>query len=108
MINRTTLLGRLTADPRVKVFENDVKAVSFTLAVDRSYGQDHETDFIPVVAWRKTADICEKYLSKGSLCGIAGRLQSRSYTAEDGSRRSVVEVLAEEVQLLSRSDTPEE
>ena len=104
MINRTTIIGRLTSDPRIKVFEGDVRVASFTLAIDRSYSAEHETDFIPVTAWRKTAEIIEKYLSKGCLCGVTGRLQSRSYDPGDGTKRYVVEVVADEVQLLQSAE----
>ena len=107
MINNVTLIGRLTADPTVKVLEGDVKVANFTLAVEKTYkNKDGEKDanFINIVAWRKTAELIEKYLKKGNMCGIQGSIETRSYEAQDGTRHYVTEVLANEIQLINTTN----
>ena len=116
-MNVVTLIGRLTRDPQIRYASQSQMAVAnFTLAVDRPRsrdGQDKEADFPDIVAFGKTAEIIEKYASKGSQIGISGRLQTRSY--EKGGRKVyVTEVVAERVELLGRkqdavkpSDAPE-
>ena len=82
MLNKAILIGRLTKDPETKYAQNGTAVTNFTLAVDRTFknkdGQK-EADFIPVVSWRKTAELCEKYLSKGSQVAVSGRIQTRSH-----------------------------
>ena len=100
MINRTVLLGRLTADPELRHTSSDLAVTSFSIAVDRSYvkaGEERQTDFFNIVAWRSTAEFICRYFCKGSLIAIDGKLQSRKYTATDGTNRTVIEVLAENV-----------
>ena len=110
MINKTLLIGRLTKDPDVKKFQDGTAVASFTLAVDRRFRNktgEREADFIPVVAWRKTAELLEKYTCKGDMLAVSGRIQTRSYETQDGSKRYVTEVVADEVQFLQtreRSD----
>ena len=104
MINKVILIGRLTRDPETRVLASGSSVSTFTLAVDRTFkSRDGErgTDFIPIVVWGKTAELCEQYLKKGSLTGIAGRIQTRSYEAKDGSNRHVTEVVAEEISFLT-------
>ena len=111
MLNKVVLIGRLTKDPESKVFDSGSEVCTFTLAVDRNFkGQDGEkaTDFIPIVAWRKTAELCGKYLEKGRQTAVSGRIQTRSYKAKDGTMRYVTEVVAEEVTFLgSKKDNKE-
>lgn len=95
-MNSVNLMGRITAEPELKTTPNGVSVVSFTLAVDRSYtpkGQEKQTDFINCVAWRNTAEFISRYFSKGQRMAVSGELQQRSYTANDGSKRSVYEVV---------------
>lgn len=103
MINRTVLVGRLTRDPELRRTQQGDAVTSFTLAVNRNYtasdGQQ-QADFINCVVWRKIAENVEKYCSKGSLVGIEGRLQSRSYDNNQGQKVFVVEVLCDSVQFL--------
>lgn len=110
MLNKAILIGRLTRDPELKYLQNGTAVASFTLAVDRTFKNkdgEKEADFIPVVAWRKTAELCGKYLAKGSQAAISGRIQTRSYDANDGSKRYVTEVVADEVQFIgSKADNP--
>ena len=106
-MNRINLVGRLTKDSELKYTPNGVAVCSFTLAVDRNFknGQgEREADFIPVVVYRQLAELCAEYLSKGKLAGIDGRLQVRTYQAQDGQRRWVYEVVADNVQFLSPKD----
>ena len=99
-MNVCTLMGRLTADPELMNTQNGVSVVRFTLAVDRSYtpkGQEKQTDFINCVAWRNTAEFISRYFRKGNRMAVKGELQQRSYTANDGSKRSVYEVVVDGV-----------
>ena len=105
-MNKVTLIGRLTKDPELKFTPGAGTAVAtFTVAVDRRLpnkdGQ-READFIPIVVWGKQAENTANYMSKGKLIAIAGRIQTRSYDAKDGTKRYVTEVVAEEVQFLDK------
>lgn len=102
MINNVTLVGRLVAPPDLRKTPNNVSSLQGTLAVNRNFKNENgerEADFINFKAWRGTADIIAQYCSKGSLIGLTGRLQVRSYE-KDGQRRYVTEVVAESVALL--------
>lgn len=106
-MNRVVLIGRLTKDPELQFLPGSGTAVTkFTLAVDRRFSKDgqKEADFIPIVVWKKTAESSANYLSKGKLASVAGRIQTRSYEAKDGSRRYITEVVADEVQFLEWGD----
>lgn len=107
MINKTLLIGRLTKDPEVKKFQGGTAVASFTLAVDRNYKNkdgEREADFIPVVAWRKTAELLEKYTHRGDMLAVVGRIQTRSYETPDGYKRYVTEVVADEVQFVQTKE----
>ncbi len=100
MLNRVILIGRLTRDPELKY----IPVASFTLAVDRPFSNkdgEKETDFIPIVVWRKQAENCASYLGKGSLVAVEGRIQVRTYEQE-GQRRYMTEVVADNVRFLDR------
>ena len=107
-MNKAILIGRLTRDPELRTTTNTgVSVCTFTLAVDRrrSKDQERQADFIPVVVWREQGENCAKYLRKGSQAGVSGTIQTRSYDAQDGTKRYVTEVVADEVQFLgSKSD----
>ncbi|HHQ6793737.1 TPA: single-stranded DNA-binding protein [Staphylococcus aureus] len=103
MLNRTVLVGRLTKDPELRSTPNGVNVGTFTLAVNRTFTNaqgERETDFINVVVFKKQAENVKNYLSKGSLAGVDGRLQTRSYDNKDGKRVFVTEVVADSVQFL--------
>ncbi|MGX0298295.1 single-strand DNA-binding protein [Staphylococcus hominis] len=103
MINRVILVGRLTKDPEYRQTPNGVSVATFTLAVNRSFTNsqgEREADFINVVVFRKQAENVSKYLSKGSLAGVDGRIQSRSYENNEGRRVFVTEVVADSVQFM--------
>ena len=103
-MNRVILVGNLTRDPELTTTANGVSLCRFGLAVQRRFaGQDgeREADFFNIVVWRGQADNCYKYLKKGSKCGIVGSLQTRSYDAQDGTKRYSTDIVAEEVEFLS-------
>ncbi len=100
MLNHITIMGRLTKDPELRTTQAGVSVTSFTLAVDRDFKAQNgrrEVDFIDVVAWRHTAEFVCKYLSKGSMAIVDGRLQLRDWTDLDGNKRRNAEVLASSV-----------
>jgi single-strand DNA-binding protein len=97
-MNSVALLGRLTTDPELKTTPNGVSVTSFNIAVDRAYkpkDQERQTDFITCVAWRGTAEFISKFFRKGQRIAVKGELQSRQYTANDGSQRKVLEVVVD-------------
>ena len=96
MLNRIDLMGRLTADPELRRTNNGKAVTSFTLAVDRDFG-DKETDFIECVAWQNTAEFVSKYFTKGRMAVVSGRLQIRSWNDKDGNKRKTAEVVADNV-----------
>ena len=109
MLNRIVIIGRLTRDPEVRSTANGTPVCTFTLAVDRSFKSasgERETDFIPVVVWRQLGETCGRYLAKGKLAAVDGRLQIRTYQAQDGSKRTAAEVVADNVRFLSPKSEP--
>lgn len=113
-MNKAILIGRLTRDPEVRYTQSGVAVCTFTLAVDRRYARREESngqptaDFIPIVCWRKLAEICGNNLVKGRRISVEGRIQVRSYDAQDGSKRYVTEIIADEVEFLdSKGSAPQ-
>ena len=102
MINNVILVGRLTRDPELRKTQSGTSVLSFNLAVNRKFSKDDEqsADFINCVAWNHSADFMAKYLSKGSLIGLEGRIQTRNYEDKTGNRVYVTEVVADSVQSL--------
>ncbi len=100
-MNKAILMGRLTKDPELRYTSTSNQAVcSFTLAINRRFarqGEERQADFIPVVAWGKTAEFCSKYFQKGQQVAVIGRIQTRTWDDVDGRRHWVTEVIAEEV-----------
>jgi len=106
-LNRVILIGRVVAPPEMRYTTSGKAVANFRLAVDRRGRGDGENnaDFIPIVAWERTAEICNEFLAKGKLIAIDGRLQTRTYEAKDGQKRSAFDVVADDMQMLSsRSD----
>lgn len=99
MLNHITIMGRLTKDPELRRTGSGVAVASFTLAVDRDFKNngETETDFIDCVAWRQTGEFVSKYFSKGRMAVVSGRLQIRSWTDNDGNKRRTAEVVADNV-----------
>ena len=103
MMNRVVLVGRLTKDPDLRYTPNGVPVATFTLAVNRTFSNqqgEREADFINCVVWRRPAENVANFLKKGSMAGVDGRIQTRSYEGQDGKRVYVTEVVAESVQFL--------
>ena len=103
-LNRVVLVGRIVRDPELKKTTSGASVTSFTIAIDNMTrnGGDRTTSYIPCTCWNKTAENVTKYCAKGSLVGVAGRLNQRSYEDRSGAKRSVVEVVAESVQFLEK------
>ena len=100
MLNKITIMGRLTRDPELRRTGSGVAVTSFTLAVDRDFGGQNgekEVDFIDCVAWRQTGEFVSKYFAKGRMAVVAGRLQIRKWKDKDGNNRSTAEVVADSV-----------
>jgi single-strand DNA-binding protein len=102
-LNKIMLIGRLVADPNLRFTTNGTATAKFTLAVNRNFKSDkgEETDFINIVLWRDLAENCSKYLQKGSLAMVEGRLSIRSYE-KDGERKWMTEVVGNNVQFLDK------
>lgn len=102
-MNKVILIGRLTKDPELRYTSSNVPTASFSLAVDRNFTNqngEREADFINIVVWRKQAENCKNYLSKGSQVAVEGRIQTRNYDGQDGKKVYVTEVIADNVQFL--------
>ena len=110
-MNKVILIGRLARDPEMRTTPSGVATTSFTIAVQRNYANaqgDREADFISCVAWRKQAENIAKYCSKGSQAAVEGRIQTRNYDAQDGTKRYVTEVIADNVSFLGGRSTSSE
>lgn len=97
-MNTICLMGRLTGDPELKTTQSGFSVTSFIVAVDRAYrskDQERQTDFIPCTAWRQTAEFISRYFRKGQRIALQGSLQTRRYTAQDGSQRSAFDVVVD-------------
>ncbi len=103
-MNKVILIGNLTRDPEMHTTQGGTNKASFTIAVQRRYANQQgvrEADFISVVAWRERADFCGRYLQKGKKVCVTGSLQVRTYDAQDGSKRYVTEVVAEDIEFVT-------
>ena len=110
-LNKVILGGRLTADPELKTTQSGISVVSFTIAVSRRYskdsGQQNESDFFNVTAWRQTAEFVSRYFRKGSSICIVGTIQNRNWTDQEGQKHYRTDIVADEVMFVdSRSDSP--
>lgn len=100
-MNKVVLMGRLTKDPEIRYTAGNNTAVcQFTIAVDRRFKSENQpsADFIPIVAWRQTAEFVSKYFNKGSRIAVVGQIQTRSWDDTDGKKHYVTEVIADEVE----------
>jgi len=105
MLNRVVLIGRLASDPELKYTPSGVAIATFRLAVGRNRTNaqgEKETDFIPIVAWRHSAEFASTYLTKGQLVAVDGKMQVRSWVAQDGTRRYMTEVVADDLRGLGK------
>ena len=102
-MNKAILIGNLATDPETRTTASGVSVCSFRLAVQRRFANQQgvrEADFLNIVAWRQTAELCARYLSKGRKVAVEGSIQTRSYDAQDGSKRYVTEIVADNVEFL--------
>lgn len=103
-MNKIILIGNLTKDPELTQTSNDISVCRFSLAVGRKFANqdgERETDFFNIIAWRQLGEICHKYLKKGNKAAVNGSLQVRKYQAKDGTEKTMVEVVAEDVEFLT-------
>lgn len=94
--NKAIIIGRLTATPELKTTNSNKFVCSFTVAVDRRFNRE-QADFIPIVAWGKTAEFVNQWFGKGDLITIVGRIEVRNYEDKNGNKRTATEIIAEEV-----------
>lgn len=98
MLNCIIIMGRLTADPELRTTQSGLSVTSFTVAVDRKFskqGEEKQTDFINVVAWRNNAEFITRYFGKGQMIALQGSLQTRTYEDKNGNKRTAYEVIAD-------------
>lgn len=110
-MNKVTLIGRLTKEVEIKQTQSGKAVATFTLAVNRRLTKEQRdsgaqsADFLPCVAWGRTAEIARQYLHRGSKAAVEGRIQARSYDAQDGSKRYVTEIIINELELLDSKNS---
>ena len=109
-MNTICITGRVTQNPELKKTQSGVSVMALSLAVDRDYKVNNEkvTDFIPVILWRKTAEVVSQYTAKGDMLSVVGSLESRKYTDSEGNNRTVWEVKADKVGFLSKKKQPDQ
>lgn len=98
MLNNAVIMGRLVADPELRTTGSGISVTSFTVAVDRRFvrqGEERQTDFIDVIAWRQTAEFISKYFRRGSMIAVQGYIQTRTYEDKNGNKRKAVEIVAD-------------
>ena len=103
-MNKVILIGNLAADPESRTTQSGVQQCTLRLAVQRRFANQQgqrEADFFNVVCWRQTAEFAARYLSKGRKIAVEGSIQNRSYDAQDGSKRYITEIVADQVEFLS-------
>ena len=102
-MNKVILIGNLANDPEAFTTQSGISRSTFRIAVQRRFANAQgvrEADFFTIVAWRQTADFCNRYLTKGRKVAVEGSVQNRSYDAQDGSKRYVTEIIADSVEAL--------
>lgn len=107
-MNNVSLIGRLTADPELRRTQSGLVTTRFTVAVDRRFakqGEEKQTDFINIVAWRQTAEFICKYFSKGQRIALTGSIQTGSYTDSEGKKRSTFDVIADNVEFCDSKNS---
>ena len=107
-MNKVVLIGRLTRDPELRYTGSNTAVATFSLAVNRNFTNqqgEREADFINIVVWRKQAENVKNYLSQGSQVAIEGRIQTRSYDDQNGQKRYVTEVVADNVEFLGSKNS---
>ncbi len=103
-MNKWTGIGNLTKDPELRKTQSDVSVCTFTIACGRRFKNsngEREADFLPIVVWRAQADNCYRYLKKGNRVAVSGSIQTRNYEDRDGNRRTVTEIVADDVEFIN-------
>ena len=103
-MNKVYLIGNLTKDPDLRATQSGVSVCSFSIAVNRRHKDadgKQQTDFFNIVAWRQLADLCGKFLMKGKKVAVVGSIQTRTYEAQDGSKRTAFDIVADEIEFLT-------
>lgn len=103
-MNKVILIGNLTRDPEFSTTQSGIAKCTFTLAVQRRFADANgirQADFLNIVCWRQTAELCHRFLLKGKKCAVEGSIQTRSYDAQDGTKRFVTEIIADSVEFLT-------
>lgn len=111
MLNRVVLVGRLTKDPDLRYTQSGVAVANFTVACNRPFANQQgvrEADFINCVVWRRAAENLANYMKKGSMVGVDGRIQTRTFEGQDGRTVFVTEVVADSVQFLESKGTTQQ
>ncbi len=106
-MNKVFLIGNLTRDPELSQLPSGVSVCKFGLAVNRNFTNssgEREVDFFNITAWRGLGENCAKYLSKGRKVSVVGNIQVRNYEDKDGNKRTAVDIVAEDIEFLSRND----
>ena len=109
-MNKVILIGNLTKDPELRTTSNDVSLCRFSIAVNRKFKNsdgEFDVDFINCVAWRKTGEFINQYFSKGKKIGIVGMIQTRTYEAQDGTKRYATDVVVDEAEFVERKQPDE-
>lgn len=107
-MNVVVIMGRLTKEPELKTTNNGISVTSFTVAVNRSYSKENQTDFINCVAWRNNAEFITKYFGKGQMIAIKGSLQQSSYTDKDGNKRTTYDVVVDSADFCGNKEESKE
>lgn len=105
-MNKVIIIGNLTRDPELSTTNSGISLCRFTVAVSRRFANaegERETDFLNVIVWRQLAENCNKFLKKGSKVCVTGSVQTRNFEAQDGTKRYVTEIVAEDVEFLNRA-----
>ena len=109
-MNKVVLIGRLTRDPELRYTGSNTPVATFSLAVNRNFQNqngEREADFINIVVWRKQAENCKNFLTQGSQVAVEGRIQTRTYDGQDGQKRYITEVVADNVEFLGSKASSE-
>jgi single-strand DNA-binding protein len=101
MLNKVDLIGRLGQDPEIKTTNNGKKVARFSLATSYRYNQEEKTSWHTVIMWEKLAEIIEKYVNKGDLIHVSGRIEYRSYDGTDGQKKYITEIVADRMLILN-------
>lgn len=107
MLNCAVIMGRLTADPELRTTNNGISVCTISVAVDRNYqreGQERQTDFLTVVAWRQTAEFIAKHFRKGQMIAVQGSIQTRKYEDRNGNKRKAVEVVVNSITFCGKKE----